>query len=119
MWGDSYGAHGPDGGQLGNDTLTPYRLFRWSSPGSAIQAGDGQDVDGVVHISSPGRAGYFAQPGLTVKVESGGVFSAGNVLQSDASGRAILKGAGVGVLRALEASTAAGQIVWAVFTSGR
>ena len=63
--------------------------------------------------------GYLAVPGLPVQVESGAAFSSSATLQSDSTGRAITWASGAKVARALEAATAAGQITWVVFLSGR
>lgn len=102
------------------------------APPTAALATAGVDVDGVTEethtytdpttgspVSVPPAAGLLAVPGLAVIVESGGAFASGASLQSDATGRAIVAGAGKVVLRALQASGAAGAFVWAVFTSGR
>ena len=83
----------------------------------------GQDADAVTPAAGSGGAnqsmGYLAVPGLPVQVESGGAFSSGATLQSDASGRAITWASGPKLARALEVATAAGQIKWVVLLSGR
>ncbi|HEX5181476.1 MAG TPA: capsid cement protein [Gemmatimonadaceae bacterium] len=63
--------------------------------------------------------GYLAVPGLPVQVESGAAFASGATLQSDSTGRAITWASGPKLARALEAASAAGQIKWVVFLSGR
>jgi hypothetical protein len=47
----------------------------------------------------------------TAKVEAGGAFAAGDLIQADAQGRAIVKAAGATNGRALQAAGAAGQFV--------
>ena len=51
----------------------------------------------------------------TVILETNGAFNAGDALQSDTGGKAIVKGAGVTTARALQASTGAGQFVEAFY----
>lgn len=71
-------------------------------------------VDG---IGYPGNVGYAATPGLYVFVEAGvGNFAAGDSLETDSVGRAVPHTSGVVVLRALDASSATGTIVRAVFS---
>lgn len=77
----------------------------------------GADVDGVVDLS--GYTLFMAVPGYPAQVETGGAFAAGVLLQTDSNGRVVQHTTGVPVMRALEASTGAGQVVWAKFTSGR
>lgn len=113
-------------------TLAAHRLFRFAgAPPSASLAGLGLDADGVTWRTHQGLDtnglpvtrnpddGFLATPGLPVKVEAGAAFASGATLQSDSVGRAITKTTGIGVLRALQAASAAGDVVWAVWTSGR
>lgn len=124
---NTYGACGPDSLTLGT-TLTQFRLFRWSNgtPGSAALCGSGVGADGVTMPNSAQYVsgvltpqdpsfGYLATRGLPVRVESGGAFAAGANLQSDGIGRAIGYSTGPVVLRALQAASGAGEVVWAVF----
>jgi hypothetical protein len=128
FWLDAsiYGAHATRFG-ASEVSATPYRLFRF---GGAVIAGG--DVDGVggpqqSHhdedgnpIIDPTTLLVFAIPGLPVLVEAGAAFSAGQGLKTDAQGRAVPNTSGsVAVLRALEGASAAGDLVLAVFTSGR
>lgn len=105
-------------------TPTPDRFVAFGGvpPGAGLCT-SGQDADAVTLPAGSGGAnqgmGYLAVPGLPVQVESGGVFSSGATLQSDASGRAITFSSGARIERALQAATAAGQIVWVVVLSGR
>lgn len=46
-----------------------------------------------------------------VSVEAGAAVTAGGLVESDASGRAINKAAGVAVARALDAAAAAGELI--------
>ena len=132
-YSDNYGAVAVSGPFELGAALTPCRLFVWSgSPPVAALAGTGTDADGVTLPSytttNPATGlpltnqnplyGYLAHAGLPIRVEAGGSFSAGALLQSDSAGRAIAVTTGKPVLRALEAAIA-GAIVWAVFTSGR
>jgi len=108
------------------------RMFRWTGPTTPALPVAGGDVDGVCTRATqlyhnPGPPSFDeditgtvipAVPGLRVKVEAGGAFSSGASLVTDSSGRAVT-GSGKVVLRALEAASGAGAIVWAVFTSGR
>lgn len=126
---DTYGA-GCEQAPL-NATLTPSRLFRYSgAPPVAALCGSGVAADGVTDIlrqytdnnpttgtvhTQPTIYGLFAIRGQPVLVETGGAFASGANLQSDASGRAISYSSGPVVLRALEASSGSGFIVWAVF----
>lgn len=99
------------------DAVTTNRFFRWSgSPPSAVAPAAGGDVDGV---SLAGSLVRIALPGQPFKVMAGGSFNAGASLATDGIGRAVQASAGaVAVARALEAGSA-GNVVWAVFTSGR
>lgn len=114
-------------------SLAGSRMFVLSgAPPAAGYPAAGADVDGMTDetwnytdpatgnpVSVPPTQGVPAIPGLAVIVESGGAFASGANLQTDATGRAIVAGSGKVVLRALQASAAAGAFVWAVFTSGR
>jgi len=117
-------------GAVGAGDIPQHRLYRYTNDhtmaGSAVElAGHGLDVDGVSwYVDQPDwlarpALGIPAIPGIAILVEAGGVFSAGAVLQSDANGRAIQRTTGVGVLRALQAASNAGDLVVAVFLSGR
>jgi len=96
--------------------LTPHRFIRWSGadPVPATPSA-GQDVDavaGYANDSGVANAAFFPIPGAPIVVESGGAFSNGANLATDAQGRAVAAGAGpVVVARALQAATGAGQIV--------
>ncbi|HEX5408939.1 MAG TPA: hypothetical protein VFW89_04130 [Gemmatimonadaceae bacterium] len=108
------------------------RLARFGTDRVAVLCGNGQDADGCTHDLGYSRdvatgiitsrlpnEMWLALPGLPVRVEAGAAFSAGATLQSDADGRAVTRTTGVAVLRALDAASAAGDIAWAVFLSGR
>lgn len=110
---------------------TPRRCFIWSGVVPAAPS-SGADIDGVladgddfgpgVDAAHPDRldgAGYVACPGMPVLVEASASFSSGANLETLADGRVKAVAGGTVVLRALQASSAAGDIVWAVFTSGR
>ena len=79
-------------------------------PGGAVPAAAAGNV-GVARTSA--AIGDYVSTVLvgTATVEAGAAFAKGASLEVDASGRGITKAAGVTVGRALEASTAAGQMV--------
>lgn len=117
---------GPVGGMsavVASSGVVARRFCRWSGAnGQVVAPSSGQDVDGVgcTVIGTTGRGNvYLAHAGLPFAVEAGGSFSAGVNLQTDGSGRAVVHSSGTIVARALEASTGGGDVVWAVFTSGR
>lgn len=64
-----------------------------------VSKNDGTDEDTAVDLLG------------VVAIESGAAVTEGGLVESDASGRAINKSAGVGAARALEGATAAGQFV--------
>ena len=105
-------------------TPTPNRFVAFAGvpPGAGLCT-SAQDADAVTPAAGSGGAnqsmGYLAVPGLPVQVESGAAFSSGATLQSDSTGRAITWASGAKVARALEAASAAGQVKWVVFLSGR
>jgi hypothetical protein len=98
--------------------FTAYRMYVLSAAANGGQPGTAAPAAGVVvdGVGTPASAGYPALPGLLVMVEAGGAFSAGADLQTDAVGRAVLKSTGIKVMRALEAASASGDIVQAVFS---
>lgn len=115
-----------------------HRCFAWSgAPPSPVAPSAGADIDGVSAqptldtdvtpgsptfgqlVSKGARHGWLSLPGFPVKVEASAAFSAGALLQTGSDGRVAAIAAGKAVLRALEASSGAGSLVWAVFTSGR
>ena len=115
---------------------TVRRCFVWSLSGSnvvPVAPSAGGDIDGVLSdgddfgpgpapVTGPERldgAGYVACAGMPVKVEASASFSAGASLETDTAGKVKAVASGKAVLRALEASTADGDIISAVFTSGR
>ena len=110
--------------QYGGDIVgTPYRMFVLQAAAAGAShptttPGDGGAVDGVGTPAATGvtASSYPACRGWPVLVEAGGIFSAGDALQTDVFGRAILRTTGAVVLRALETSTGAGVVVQAVFT---
>ncbi len=108
---------------LGAD-YTPRRFYLWSgAPPSPAAPGAGVAVHGVSGyanntVPNPvrSRIGFMACPGQPFLVETGGAFSAGGSLKTDANGKAIAQGgSGVIVATALEGAGAAGEFRWAVF----
>jgi hypothetical protein len=102
------------------------RCFRLTGFNSGSFPAAGSDVDGVTVIrnssgAKPPVSFYLipASPGWVVQVESAASFSNGVPLETLADGRVQAVGSGKAVLRALESSSGAGSLVWAVFTSGR
>lgn len=114
---------------------TVRRCFVWTLSGANVvpaAPSAGGDIDGVLADgddfgpgptpTGPDRldgAGYVACPGVPIKVEASASFSAGANLETGTDGKVKAVASGKAVLRALEASTADGDIIWAVFTSGR
>jgi hypothetical protein len=103
------------------------RCVRLTAPDTFALPAAGGDVDavtGVFYVGPTGRAPDFwfyyfpAVPGHQVQVEAGGSFASGALLDTQADGRVVAHGTGKPILRALQAGSA-GQLIWAVFTSGR
>lgn len=110
-------------------TPTARRFVRFAGvPPAAALCTSGADADAVT-LAQADRGdgsglqnqdeGCLAVPGLPVQVESGAAFASSATLQSDGTGCAITWASGAKVARALQAATAAGQVVWVVFLSGR
>jgi hypothetical protein len=102
------------------------RCYRLTGFNSGAFPAAGSDIDGVTAIrNGPGQLPPFwfflvpAAPGHVVQVEAASSFSDGVLLETLADGRVVAVGSGKAVLRALESSSGAGVLVWAVFTSGR
>lgn len=110
------------------------RFFTWSNGGNGYQDGGmtaayptaGGDVDGVTldgvdsrAVIGPGFGAFYAVPGMPIRIEAGAAISAGQLLQTDANGRAVPQTTGKAVARALQAAAGASTIIGAVFTSGR
>ena len=98
-----------------------FRLFlrSTSTVGDVAAPTAGSDVDGVVVDN--GQV-YCANGGRPFRIETStanGNIAASDSLETDNVGRALKKTTGLAVARALEASTATGTVIWAVFTSGR
>ncbi len=75
------------------------------------QAQDGQRALGVSdYEAAQGKLCNLVVLGTTV-VEAGGAVGVGDEVQSDAQGRAILRAAGVSNGRAVQAASAAGQMI--------
>ena len=73
-------------------------------------------VSGAANVNPTTSIGLLACPGQPFKVESGGAYSAGVALKTDANGKAVAQGgSGTIVATSLEAAGAAGEIRWAVF----
>lgn len=74
-------------------------------------AGAGANTIGVSQM--PGASGEDTAVDMlgAVAIETGAAVTAGGLVQSDALGRAINKGAGVGTARALEGATAEGEFI--------
>jgi hypothetical protein len=104
---------------------TDYRCFVWGTGANLLQRlapAAGGTIDGVSYghgydpISGQHRGGgRIACPHIPVRVEASAAFSAGAQLETLADGRVKAVAGGTAVLKALEASSGAGAIVWAVF----
>lgn len=109
-------ANGSPGFYL-SSSHTARRFFVHSgAPPSPAFPTAGADVDGVARAQ--GDSALPSYPGVAFKVEAGASFSAGASLHTDGSGRAVTSGTTV-VARSLESSSGAGDVVWAVWASGR
>lgn len=101
-------------------SATAYRMFLLgplADPNADSSQGTGPPAAGgaVDGCGAPQGGGIFACPGWPIRVEAGGTFAAGDLLQTDALGRVVLRTTGAVVARALEAAAAAGNVVQAVF----
>ncbi len=104
-----------------NEPRYHMRVWAASLPPRPVAPTAGGDIDMVVlneGLDLSPRA-QLAVPGTIVQVQAGAPFAAGADLETDADGRAVALAAGVAVLRALEAASAAGKVVQAVVKSGR
>ena len=103
----------------------PYRFFVWQAVGpNEVQAANptaGGRVDGVTHAAHPSEAGLTGHgwarcPGVCFRVEAGAAISPGQLLATDASGRAVpATGSAVPVAVALGGAPNAGVLVPFVF----
>jgi len=111
---------------LGVTNFTPRRFYVWSgaapSPTAPAAGVAVHGVSGYANIVDDPPAhtvtslGLPAIPGLPFRVETGGSYSAGVALKTDANGKAVAQGgSGVIVATSLEASGGAGEFRWAVF----
>jgi hypothetical protein len=113
--------------QLGTVFYGKPRLYRLSgAPPSAAVCGNGLAADGVYvgeWTAFDTNGNPFAVPqtlscpairGTPFRAEAGGNISAGQNLQSDASGRVVAFSSGAVVARALEGD-ASGSLIWCVF----
>lgn len=78
---------------------------------AGAQAGAGANALGVSEYAAASGEMFPAVALGTAIVEAGAAFSAGAALQADADGKAITKDAGATVARALQAASAAGDLV--------
>lgn len=81
---------------------------------AGAQAGAGANALGVSEFSAASGEVFPAVALGTAIVEAGAAFLVGAALQADADGKAITKDAGATLARALQAATAAGDLVEAV-----
>lgn len=105
-------------------SLSQYRLLARDGSGNVIRCGAGGDVYGVLDNApkSGQHANVFRREGAQVLVVSGAAFARDEKLVSDATGRAVAAAGTAGTnyhLRAIEAATAADQIVSAVLERGQ
>lgn len=102
-----------------SSAAAPRRCYVYTAPATVGVPSNGGDIDGVsggVNADGNVTYGYACCPGIVVRVEAHGTFSVGQLLRTNEIGRAQLATGGFrAVMRALEASSATGQLVWAVF----
>ena len=101
----------------------PYRFVKYSADYTVTLCGAGDKADGV-NLDTPLAAGdgvlmAGAGSGQSIKVEIGAAVSMPNYLKPDAAGRAIPATTGqVYSARPMQAGTASGQIIEAVYETG-
>ena len=83
--------------------------------GKVVAPSAGGDIHGVVR--HPGH-GFWAYPARALRIEASASFSAGASLVVGTDGR-VATGSGITVAIALEASGAAGSVVWCRIPTGR
>lgn len=92
--------------------VAPRRFIAYpDANGRSAQAGAGAVAMGVSEYGVEAGKQFPVNALGTTIVEAGGAFAAGQEVQSDAQGRAILKAAGVTLGRALQPSAGAGSMV--------
>lgn len=98
---------------LAAGSYTARRFLVWSGvPIAAAAPSAGGAVDGVSGsaAAASGVAVYYAARGLCFTIETGGAYSSGAALKTDANGKAIAQGgSGTIVATALEASGGVGE----------
>lgn len=85
-------------------------VHRFVTPTGA-QAGDGVNTIGVSSVAASSGESFAVDHLGTTIVEAGGAFSAGDLVQTDTNGKAVVKSGGVSVGRALQDSSGAGDYV--------
>lgn len=115
----------PCGGLIDDGSYPDFRTFTWGTGAnlltrvaptaggaiSGVSYGHGYDPQTGQHRGG----GRIACPNVPVKVEASAAFSVGAQLETLADGRVKAVVSGTPVLTALEASSGAGAVVWAVF----
>lgn len=101
---------------IAGEALTIYRFVSLQTDGKYDVSGAGERIDGICaeSVAADGDCFPRVMPGGEAKVEAGAAVSIGDLVQSDASGRAITHVSGAGVGRggkALTAAAAAGDII--------
>ncbi|MBL4782999.1 MAG: DUF2190 family protein [Porticoccaceae bacterium] len=90
---------------LATATITALRFVT----ATGAQTGAGGNALGVAAMDAASGEDFTADAAGLITVEAGGAVTAGGLVESDASGRAINKAAGVAVARSLDASTTSGE----------
>lgn len=99
-------------------SASQYRFVKVNSSGQWVRVGDGEHADAVLQDDpdSAGDPGAAALAGSVTKIEAGGTVTAGGLIASDSSGRAVDIVSGDYVLgRAVSGATGSGQYITAIF----
>lgn len=106
----------------GDLSASPYCFGTINSSGQVALATEDSKPDGVIYGKPTAQGQSFplaTSPGDVVVVKTGGSFSIGDLLETDASGQAVVYNDSAVVAKALEASTGSGQFVAALLLLSR
>lgn len=102
-------------------SASQYCFVKVNSSSQWALVGDGEDANGVLQDdpAASGRPGSVALTGNVTKVKAGGTVTAGNVVSSDSTGRAVNSASGDYILgRAVTGTTTANEIVEIILEIG-